>query len=305
MNTYAPILVSVLDRDVHFKKCVTSLAKNKFADKTHLFIALDAPFAEKHKAGYNKVLSFINTISEFKEVTLFKREKNLGSSRNQFLAMDDIFKQYDRLIFTEDDNIFARNFLSFINKGLDKFNDDESIFSVCGYNFPFQIPANYHHNYYAWKGWNAWGTGLWKKKWQKVEFSLDYIKNNLASRESIKKMNSIAGHYYPACQKMIETGHITDDGLISLYIINNDMFSVFPTVSKVKNFGMDGSGEHCGNIENDPYARQIMDTQLHFDYTENVDKENNEIYGALKKHFRIPLIKRLKMFIKRNLTFLI
>jgi len=130
MNNYAPVLISVLDRDVHFKNCVISLVQNPLAKETHLFIALDAPFAEKHKIGHGKVLSFIKSIEGFKEVTLFRREKNLGSSLNQSMAMEDIFKRYDRLIFTEDDNIFSPNFLDFVNQGSELFKDRKDIFNL-------------------------------------------------------------------------------------------------------------------------------------------------------------------------------
>ena len=43
----APVLISVLDRNIHFQNCVESLLKNPLAKETHLFIALDAPPSNK------------------------------------------------------------------------------------------------------------------------------------------------------------------------------------------------------------------------------------------------------------------
>ena len=151
-----------------------SLSQNPLAVETHLYIALDAPSAEKHRTGYARVLDFIKNISGFKEVTIFKRENNVGSIVNQSMAMEVIFKQYDRLIFTEDDNVFSPSFLDFVNQGLELFKDRSDIFSVSGHNYLIDIPESYPSNYYIWPGFDAWGVGIWKDKWNRVDSSIEY-----------------------------------------------------------------------------------------------------------------------------------
>jgi hypothetical protein len=271
MNNYAPVLISVLDRDIHFKNCVNSLAENSLAKETHLFIALDAPFAERHVKGHQKVLVFIQNIAGFKEVTLFKREVNMGSSLNQFLAMDDIFKKYDRLIFTEDDNIFSPNFLDFVNQGLELFKDRKDVFSVSGYNYPINY-LNNNIGYYLWTGFAAWGVGIWKDKWQSLNFPNVLNHKDIINPFFIKKLNSTANHYFPAILSAIETGHNPDDVLICYYLTKNGYKSVFPIISKVQNHGNDGSGEHK-NISN-IYSNQIIDQNDEF--TLNVVEEEED-----------------------------
>jgi len=294
MNKYAPILISVLDRDIHFKNCVDSLVKNPLAKETHLYIALDAPFAEKHILGHSKVLEFIETIKGFKEVTLFKRGKNMGSSSNQFLAMEDIFKKYDRLIFTEDDNVFSPNFLDFVNQGLELFKNREDVFSVSGYNYPINIKSKTVIGYYLWTGFSAWGVGLWKEKWQKLGLSTIFKIKDILNPFIIYKLNSIAGHYFPALLSTVETGHKPDDVLICYYLTKNNLKSVFPTLSKVQNHGNDGSGEHCGTVS--IYQTQLIDTAMDFDFKiQNEYEENIEINKLLKKHFKKRFKTKLKI----------
>lgn len=297
MYNYAPVLISVLDRDEHFKNCVISLAKNPLAKNTHLFIALDAPFTEKHKAGHSKVLTFIKTIEGFKEVTLFKREKNLGATANQALAMNDIFKQNGRLIFTEDDNIFSPNFLDFVNQGLELFKDREDIFSVAGHNYLIDIPVSYKSDYYIWTGFDAWGVGLWKEKWNSVNFSVEQNRINALSLKKIIGLHAIAGHYVSALFQMAKFGVLHDDFAICLHLIENNMYSVFPTTSKVRNNGMDGSGENSGT--SGFYSNQRIDEadRIQLVLDEGI-RPNETIYQILKKHFKLSNRKKIKYLLE-------
>jgi hypothetical protein len=297
MNNYAPVLISVLDRNIHFKNCVDSLAQNPLAKETHLYIALDAPFAEKHISGHSKVLEYISCIKGFKEVTLFKREKNIGSSNNQFLAFEEIFKKHDRLIFTEDDNIFSPNFLDFVNQGLELFKGRDDIFSVSGYNYPIDVNPKLNPGYYLWTGFAAWGVGLWKVKWQKLNLSTILNIKDILNPFFIKKLNSVAGHYFPALLSAIETQHKPDDVLICYYLTKNNLKSVFPTLSKVQNHGNDGGGEHK-NIDN-KYKNQLIDNNKLFDLKIIEGYEDNrEINLHLKKHFKKKFKTKIKITIR-------
>jgi hypothetical protein len=294
---FAPVLVSVLDRNIHFQNCITSLSKNPLANQTHLFIALDAPFAEKHIAGHAKVLTFIESIKGFKEVTLFKRESNMGSSENQFLAMQFIFAKYDRLIFTEDDNVFSPNFLDFINQGLELFKDREDIFAVTGHNYKVDIPESYPGNYYIWPGFDAWGVGLWKEKWYKVDFTVKNKQLDALKPTKILKLNSIAGHYVPALFQLAKFGILHDDFAIDLHLVENKMYSVFPTISKVRNTGLDGSGENGGlsGMYQDQHIDKNANIQLSLDIGA---KPNKAIFRILKKHFRTPNKRKIKLLFR-------
>ena len=296
MNNIAPVLISVLDRENHFKNCVTSLAKNPLAKKTHLFIALDAPFTEKQRIGYSKVLSFVEKISGFKKVTIFRREKNMGSSPNQFLAMEDIFKQYDRLIFTEDDNIFSPNFLDFVNQGLELFKDKKDVFSVTGYNYLVVMPKSYTNNYYIFPGFEAWGVGLWKEKWNKVDFSVAGCrKDNPLTISNIFKINAIAGCAVPALFNLAQFGVLPDDFAVGLHMIKNNMYGVFPIISKVRNNGLDGSGEN-GGISGFYYNQHIDEAEtIHIEIDKGI-KPNPDILRVLKKFKKLKYKQKIKLF---------
>ena len=299
----APILVSVYNRPILFKACIESLKKNKFADKSHLFIAIDSPFKDEHKAACKEVVDYAKSIKGFKDLTLFLRKENIGSFRNVLNAIEEIFLHYDRLIFSEDDDIFSNSFLSFVNKGLDVYENRRDIFSVAGYNYPVKIPEHYRDDIYIWPGYTCWGVGIWKNKWEKVDWSLKVLDRLFENKREIKKLNNIAEHYLPHLKKIMETGHMIDDVMLSYHQYKNKMYSIFPCISRVKNMGHDGSGENCG-VSN-VYLNQTLykgndETYMPIDISPDLD-----IYRILWTHFRTNAGSKLRKKIKLGLNFII
>jgi hypothetical protein len=94
---------------------------------------------------------------------------------------------------------------------------------------------------------------------------------------------------------MIEKNTIHGDAYLSLYQFLNNMSSVFPAVTRVRNMGHDGSGTCCGYIENDIYSKQeiysgdvgqcILPTDL---------QPHIEINKVLANHFKWPLRSKIK-----------
>ncbi len=198
MDNFAPVLIPTLNRHVHFKRCVESLARCTHAEKTDLFIALDYPLTESHWDGYNLIVKYLPEIKGFKSISIIKRDKNFGARENIIDARKMIFETYDRIILSEDDNEFSYDFLNFVNQGLEVYEDRNDIFAINGYNYPIVVPKNYDNNVYLWQGYSAWGCGIWKKKWGKVDWSLENLKIDLSIYKNIKCLNNIAGHYVPS-----------------------------------------------------------------------------------------------------------
>jgi hypothetical protein len=295
----APILIATLNRYEHFKDCVSSLAMCKSADKTELYIALDYPLEESHWQGYNRICEYIPKISGFKDIIVIKRTTNYGTNKNFSDAINLLFESYGNLIISEDDNIFSRDFLDFVNKGLKFYQNREDIFSISGYQYPIQIPQSYGQDVYLWQGYSAWGVGIWRDKWQKViwerEEALEIIKNFLKRYKSIYHYHNVANHYIPAKLRMIEQNRIHGDGYFCLHQYINRMYSVFPVVSRVRNMGHDGSGTGCAHMEHDIYAKQeiysgevgrcILPVDLH---------ANDIINKVLAENFRTPWKSKIK-----------
>lgn len=299
-SEYAPILISVYTRKGHFIRLIDSLKKNKETTETKLYVASDAA---SQKEDVNKVIDIRNFISEiegFKEVILLDRKQNIGSHISILTGISEVFKIHNKLIFLEDDNYVSKNFLSFMNDALNKFQDDEQIFSVSGYNYPIEIPDEYNHPIYLYPGFSAWGVGLWKEKWSEVDWKLN--NNDLLSdlSENKKLIKEYLGErVYWSIKNMCQNNFTFIDAYICYHLYKQKKYSIFPTISKVRNYGHDGLGEH-GGINNIFASQKIDDSDKQLIFPDKIDLDNT-VNKELKNYFKLPLSSKIKKAVKKLL----
>lgn len=299
VKNFAPVLIPTLCRYEHFKRCVESLSRCTHADKTVLYIALDYPLKESHRAGYEKIKSFIPSITGFKDVVVIERDKNFGAHKNIVTAKEVIYQKYDSYIFTEDDNEFSPNFLDYINKGLEKYKDDDRVYSISGYNFPVDM-SGYEKNVYAHYEFSAWGVGLWKNK-RVIEWTENDVKAVLKSFWKVFRIWKVEPRILLSLTGMIQRNSFGDTLDVAKCILE-DKVSIFPKMSLVRNWGQDGSGVHCGSADKDKFEGQVIDDSEYFDY-DDISLKSIKI-GSLSKYLDINTIAKFST-IKRYFKWLL
>lgn len=292
MNNYAPVLIITLNRYEHFMQCVESLSACTHADKTDLYIAFDYPLKDSHWDGYKKIENYIEKIHGFRKVNIIKRNINYGATKNLFDGMAEVFEKNDRIILSEDDNVFAPSFLKVVNTGLNTYKSRQDIFSISAYNSPLPMPSWYKHNVYLITGFTAWGVGVWKDKWNKIDWSLDSFNAMLSKKENYKILIKYYQRYLPQLLEIRDTGVITVDGFIFLYLLDKKMYSVYTAKSRVRNMGHDGSGEHCGQSE--IYANQKIYEGFDNVYFPSDLHPDKKLIDLISKHIQLPFIQRIK-----------
>jgi hypothetical protein len=302
IKAFAPVLIITLNRFSHFERCVSSLARCLYADQTDLYIALDYPARESHFKGYTEILKFIPTIKGFNSVVLIKRDKNFGIAKNYYDALDYVLSRHDRLLFSEDDNVFSTDYLNFMNQCLSVYEHDVRIFTVCGYNYPVAMPESYKEVEYIWSGHSAWGFGLWKHKWEQVNWADEEVFRNVSNfgRKplQLKRYTRIANHYLDSLNTILKMKRANGDGYICMYQYVHNMYSVFPVESRVKNDGHDGSGNHCAIDEEQVYTNQQVYTGTHEYRIGGNAQINSAIFQNLRFFFRRSNYLLMKDYLK-------
>ena len=253
---YAPVLIPTLCRYQHLKKCIDSLKLNGWAEFTDVYIALDYPPEEKYIEGYEKICKYLETndFSEFNNFYVIKRDHNVGSLNNSLLLHDYILEKYDRFIRTDDDCEFSPNFLEYMDKCLDMFENDPTVLGVTGYSYPvnwkIQEGCNIFKN-------NAifpmWGTGFWRDKYYSLKNDIvnGYIRNAFFTSK-INRHDMTDARYLDVITEGI---HLNNDRLTGkfsdvacgCYMQMTKQYIITPKSSKVRNLGFDGTGEYCQN----------------------------------------------------------
>lgn len=287
----APILISVYNRKEHLERCINSIQLNQLSRVSDLFIISDGAYSPDHESAISFVRSYADQIKGFHDVTVIKREQNLGSFLSAKSAIDEVIDHYGKVIFLEDDNLVAPNFLAFLNEGLRFYESDPSVFSVCAYNYPIRMPSSYPHDVYKWQGFSAWGVGLWKAKWSAVDWDFTGFAELAKNRKRKKELDAIAEHLYQYISYDIQHKRMIIDTIISYHLFLKKRYSIFPVLSKVRNVGHDGTGEHGGLT--DRYRMQPIDSGGDFSFVRGI-KADKDVNRLLRRHFKIPIVVKVK-----------
>lgn len=326
---YAPILIPTLCRADKFRNCIESLKKNKWAKYTAVYIALDYPLKNSHWEGYNKICEYLEqNFTEFAEFHIIKRTINYGSARNINEARELIFQKFDRYIYTDDDIEFSENFLEFIDKTMELYEDDPDIIAVCGYSYPLLWKVSKESTVFkTTTGLFMWGTGFWRDKYVPIKKSIEdglFRREYATHNKRVWRKKLIDARYID----FLDLGLSEDKGLLdcssdislSTYMELYNKYAVMPVVSKAKNFGFDGSGVYCQRIDsfsfdsrNYNYSNQEIDKMDSFDAIPDTigdDAFNRKLWEQFdsRKNVNVEILLRewkyyLRKFIgKKNYT---
>lgn len=277
---YAPVMITTCNRYEHLQRCIASLQKNTDADKTEVYISVDYPPAEKYVEGWKRVCQMLkNPVEGFHRVHVIFQETNLGAEENYGYLEEVVFKEHDRLIFSEDDNEFAVNFLVYMNKGLERFENHPTVYGICGYadDLGFKYGDD---NVIALTNFCAWGMGIWREK-EKVIHEQLTMRKWLYAAKNMRLMWTIYRRRKRLFSRMlgtiidpsIEETLLNTDINRGIFLAINGFCTINPTKTKVRNWGWDGSGQNIvGNSEdNKKHVGLELDQIREFEYRiENV-----------------------------------
>lgn len=316
---YAPVIIATLNRSEHFIRLVESLKRNTWAHYTDVYIGLDYPPSEKYVEGYNKIRQYLSgDFSEFASFEVIRRTVNYGSLKNFADLRTYVLERYDRFIRTDDDAEFSPNFLEYMNKCLDMYEFDEDVVAVCGYTYPLQW--NVGDNATIFKEsfiCPMWGTGFWRDKYTKA---VQYISNDGGlSRDAYQIVNSgkwrcmtdvCKREFADLCLSpdfnMTLASTVSDISFrMYLSVLNKSV--IMPVISKVRNWGFDGTGEFCSrthgtdkniNAKNYNYSQQQIDEQQGFVLIPDSLNAIEENKRLMNRFDPIPFTQKLKMYVK-------
>lgn len=178
MANIAPVLFLIFNRPEITRETFNYI---KTVKPNYLFVAADGPRDNFHDDSIlceqtRKIVDEIDWDCEVK--TLF-REKNLGLRKAVSGAITWFFEHVEQGIILEDDLIPSTSFFSFATEMLDKYKDDQRIFTISGTNY-HDISSEIDGSYYFSKYPTSHGWATWKRSWKLYdEFSeWDKIKNS-------------------------------------------------------------------------------------------------------------------------------
>jgi hypothetical protein len=139
--------------------------------------------------------------------------QQVGCNVNTYSALAAGFDHHDRVIALEDDTVPGRDFLRYCDWGLESYERDPTVMSICGYQKTPVEEVGYRNAVVREQWFTPWGWALWRDRWNSIRDS------------------------WPVDDRQISWDTVIDK------LTRQDRFEVRPLLARVQNIGAEG-GAH-------------------------------------------------------------
>lgn len=292
----APVIMFVYNRLDSVEQTIENLKRNELAEQAELFIFSDAAKKESQVENVSLVRNYIHKIDGFKSVHIIEAEKNKGLAKSVITGVTEIINEKGKVIVVEDDLITSPQFLTFMNDALDFYEDEKKIWSISGYQFPFELPETYTKSVYAAYRSSSWGWATWKDRWETIDWEVkdysSYKYNPLRIAKFCKGGTDLDKMLRYQMQGKFDSWAIR-------WCYNQckqDKYTIYPVKSLVNNIGTDGRGTHC-----DPTSvrfRQTLATSFKYEFEHNLPADR-EVMKKYRKIVNRSVLRKIKNILNR------
>ncbi len=297
MNTvkeYAPVAVFVYSRSDKTKAMFESLRLNPEAKESRIYIFSDAPKNEQALYGVKEVREYIDLVKTkdwFGEVNIVKAKVNKGLAGSIIAGVTELLDKYGRIIVLEDDLIVSKNYLRYMNQCLEFYAGDKRIWSIDGYSHNPKCPKGYMKDVFLSYRASSWGWGTWKDRWELIDWEVkDYGRFRFDPVANLRFRRG--GNDLPSMLKAQMKGKIDSWAVRWCYSQSKlGKFSVAPLRTLVGNYGLDGSGTNCKDIENDSRREVKIDEEIRQWTVKDLSVNRQLIKDFYRRHYLSPYIR--------------
>lgn len=244
----APIVLFAYNRPEHTRRTLESLMANDLSDQSTLFIYADGP---KDSASEEVLLHIRRTRAVLrekqwcKEVHIVEQPKNKGLARSVIDGVTEVIGQHDQVIVLEDDLVLSTKFLSFMNKGLDKYQDRSEVMQISGFMFPVDL-FDVRQEALLLPFTSSWGWATWGRVWKNFDHSSSML-GEFRSHPDLRNQFDLDGAAPYFRMLELQEGGKIDSWAIRFYasVFLQKGLVLYPKKSLILNTGFDGTGVHC------------------------------------------------------------
>jgi hypothetical protein len=300
-------VVFAFNRPVHLKKTLSALSKNIGAKDSNLYLFVDGPRNSEDRRTINACIKVGNEFSDnFKTFEVKQSHVNNGLANSIIFGITHVLQNHPKVIVVEDDLVTSPYFLDFINRGLERYQNEKDVASIHGFVLPFTNPIS---EPFFMKGADCWGWGTWSNRWELFNPDGQVLLEELRSKNLIDEFNLDGSYSFSEMLENQIAGKNNSWAIrwhASMFLRNK--LTLYPAQTYVENIGFDGSGTHTGetSIFYSPVSQASQDLPMEMTVSEEGFKEMSKWYrevyfgkqARINKSFKIPYLV-YKNFLRR------
>jgi hypothetical protein len=240
-----PIALFIYNRPAHTRVVLESLSRCRRLDECSLKIYCDGPKRAEDAAAVNEAREVAREWAARFDAELIERDSNLGLARSVVNGVSELCDTHGRVIVIEDDFALSPAFLDYMLSALDRYEDEPSVYQICGYMFPirhapqpdaFFLPLT-----------TTWGWATWSRAWRVFDWR-PADAESLRDPEVRRRFNLNNAYPYAEMLERKLNGENDSWGILFWWaVFRANGLVLHPRKSLVWNGGFDASGTHGGD----------------------------------------------------------
>lgn len=245
VSLLAPIVLFVHARPDHTRRTLEALARNPESRESLLYIFADGetPSAsEVTRAKISRVRAILREKPWCGEVRITESETNRGLADSIVGGVTEVVRRHGRVIVLEDDIELGQGALSYFNRALSLYENDDRVMQVSGFMVkmpPWAAPTGFLRMT------TSWGWATWDRAWNHYDGDAVGLRKRIeASCRDAFDLDGASFHFEELCRNVrgeLKTWAVKWYASVFL----SDGLCLYPKKSVLRNIGFDGSGENC------------------------------------------------------------
>ena len=283
----APIVVFAFDRPEHLRITLEHLSRNKLADASTLYIFCDGPrpdSSDERKKRIEQVKEVADSRQWAGNVIVESSSVNRGLAKSILAGVTKVVSEYGKVIVLEDDLRIGEGFLTFMNRGLNKYVNNDQVKQISGFCFPFEIDDPSGSFFMPVTNTIGWGT--WEKSWREVDFEAKGYEVLKSDAAMMRRFNLDDSYMYSKIligqleQKKNDSWGI----LLWWSVFKNDGLVLYPGYTFIQHNDFGNQGVHKSNF--DHYDMRDWSDKYREVSIESPIETNPKAFGNMKAYIR-------------------
>jgi hypothetical protein len=240
----------------------------KKARPSQLFLYQDGPRNDKDRVSIDacRQIAADENIDWECEVVRKYQEKNYGCDPSGYMSHKWAFSMADKCIVLEDDVVPSLSFFPFCKEMLDKYENDERITMVAGFNTD-ETTVGIPYDYIFTSVFSIWGWASWRRvvdKWD-GDYSFmndEFNKNQLAA---LVKERKYRRDFMKMCHDHATSGRQYFESIFWSCMLMNNGLAIMPTRNLINNVGATADSTHYSALKTMPRRLQKIFTMKRYE----------------------------------------
>ena len=243
-------------------------AEVKKARPAKLFLYQDGPRGERDMAGIKACRDIAEDIDWECDVHRMYQEQNYGCDPSEYISQKWAFSIVDKCIVLEDDDVPSQSFFPFCKEMLDRYEHDERIVMVAGFNTD-EVTPDVPDDYFFTTVFSIWGWASWRRVIDRWDGQYSFLDDdyNMHQLRQVVRERGYRKTMLQMCYDHRALGKEYYESIFWAAMMFNNGLAIMPTKNMINNLGVaaGASTHYAGSLETLPKRLRHMFTMQRYD----------------------------------------